>query len=141
MAISLTLLFVVGALSLLVQVLRLGRRPANYPPGPPTIPVFGNIHLVSQSSIPLTHHQLSDATYMQMPTHDAHKQFQKWAEEYGPVYSLILGTKTLIVLSSAEAVKELLDKRSAIYSDRPEMYVGQELASGGLRLLMMVSRM
>lgn len=73
-----------------------------------------------------------------MPTQDAHKQFQKWAEEYGPVYSLILGTKTLIVLSSAEAVKDLLDKRSAIYSDRPEMYIGQDLGSGGLRLLMMV---
>ncbi|KAI1616059.1 putative cytochrome P450 oxidoreductase [Exophiala viscosa] len=117
MATSLTLLLVVGAVSLLVRVLRLGRRPANYPPGPPTVPILGNIHL--------------------MPTHDAHKQFQKWAEEYGPVYSLILGTKTLIVLSSAEAVKDLLDKRSAIYSDRPEMYIGQDLGSGGLRLLMM----
>jgi hypothetical protein len=40
-----------------------------------------------------------------MPTRDAHLQFQAWAEEYGPVYSLILGTKTMIVLSSHEAVK------------------------------------
>ena len=53
-----------------------------------------------------------------MPKQDMHLQFQKWAQEYGPVYSLILGTKTTIVLSSGEAVKELLDKRSAIYSDR-----------------------
>ena len=75
---------------------------------------------------------------LQMPKRDAHLQFQKWAREYGPVYSLILGTKTLIVLSSADAVKELLDKRSGIYSDRQEMYVGQTLCSGDLRLLMMV---
>ena len=73
-----------------------------------------------------------------MPSRDAHKQFQKWAEEYGPVYSLILGTKTLVVLSSDEAVKELLDRRSAIYSDRQDMYIGQTLCSDGLRMLMMV---
>ena len=73
----------------------------------------------------------------QMPTRDAHLQFQKWAEQYGPIYSLILGTKTLIVLSSDEAVKELLDKRSNNFSDRPEMYIGQTLCSGDLRLLMM----
>lgn len=73
-----------------------------------------------------------------MPYRDAHKQFQKWAEEYGPVYSLILGTKTLIVLSSDTAVKDLLDKRSAIYSDRQDMYIGMTLCSGNLRVLMMV---
>jgi hypothetical protein len=73
-----------------------------------------------------------------MPKRDAHLQFRKWADEYGPVYSLILGTKPFIVLSSAQAVKDLLDKKSALYSDRQEMYVGQTLGSGGLRLLMMV---
>jgi hypothetical protein len=73
-----------------------------------------------------------------MPSRDAHKQFQKWAEKYGPVYSLILGTKTSIVLSSDEAVKEQLDRRSAIYSDRQDMYIGQTLCLDGLRMLMMV---
>lgn len=73
-----------------------------------------------------------------MPTRDAHLQFQKWANEYGPIYSLMLGTRVLIVLSSDQAVKDLLDKRSAIYSDRLDMYIGQEICSGGLRFLMMV---
>lgn len=59
--------------------------------------------------------------------------------DVGDVYSLMLGSKTLIVLSSDVAVKELLDRRSATYSDRPELYIGQELCSGGLRMLMMVS--
>jgi hypothetical protein len=76
-----------------------------------------------------------------MPTRDAHKQFQKWAQEYGPVYSLILGTKTWIILSSDVAVKDLIDKRSNIYSDRLDMYIGQALCSGGFRFLMMVSFM
>jgi hypothetical protein len=64
-------------------------------------------------------------------------QFERWAREYGPIYSLMLGTKVMIVLSSDVAVKELLDKRSGVYSDRLDMYVGQTLCSGGLRLLMM----
>lgn len=54
------------------------------------------------------------------------------------MYSLMLGTKTLIVLSSDTAVKDLLDKRSAIYSDRQDMYIGMTLCSGDLRVLMMV---
>lgn len=44
-----------------------------------------------------------------MPQRDAHLQFTKWADEYGPIYSLMLGTRVLIVLSSDQAVKDLLD--------------------------------
>jgi hypothetical protein len=56
-----------------------------------------------------------------------------------PIYSLVLGTKTMIVLSSDTIVKDLLDKRSNIYSDRPDMFIGQKIASGDLRLVVMVS--
>ena len=73
-----------------------------------------------------------------MPTKDVHKQLQQWAKEYGPIYSLMLGTKTTIVLSSDIAIKELLDKRSSIYSDRPDLYLGRTLCSGELRVLLMV---
>ncbi|EMD69700.1 hypothetical protein COCSADRAFT_76274 [Bipolaris sorokiniana ND90Pr] len=71
-----------------------------------------------------------------MPKEKTHLQFKKWAEEYGPVYSLMLGTWTLIVLASDQAVKDLLDKRSAIYSSRPDHYLAQ-VASGGLRFALM----
>jgi hypothetical protein len=116
---SLPLYVLVVALAALAvrQLSRIGRRPSGYPPGPPTLPLLGNLHL--------------------MPKEKAHLQFQKWAEEYGPVYSLILGTKVMIVLSSDQAVKDLLDKRSGIYSSRPDMYIGK-IISGGLRMLLMV---
>ncbi|KAK3335186.1 cytochrome P450 [Cercophora scortea] len=119
MAFNNTLLIpVVVAVAFFIRLLfTTGRRPKNYPPGPPTIPILGNLH--------------------QMPTHDVHLQLAKWAEEYGPVYSLILGTKTLVVLTSDKSVKDLLDKKSGLYSHRPEIYLGNELASGGLRVLMM----
>ncbi|KAL4985308.1 cytochrome P450 [Aspergillus falconensis] len=63
--------------------------------------------------------------------------WQNLRHEYGPIYSLMLGTQCLVVLSSDEAVKELLDRRGGIYSHRQEMYTGQLLCSGGLRMLIM----
>lgn len=58
----------IGAIALVVvigfaRLLLIGKRPKGYPPGPPTIPILGNIH--------------------QMPARDAHLQFEKWAREYG----------------------------------------------------------
>lgn len=50
----------------------------------------------------------------------------------------MLGTRTYVVLSSDTIVRDLLDKRSNIYSSRPDMYMGQDIASGGLRLVLMV---
>lgn len=137
MALTTPTILAIGAFVLLVlKLLTIGRRDKDYPPGPPTIPILGNIHQVQLVSGP--RHLWCILTTHQMPTRDAHLQFQKWANEYGPIYSLMLGTRVLIVLSSDQAVKDLLDKRSAIYSARPDMYIGQELCSGGLRFLMMV---
>ncbi|KAK5017381.1 hypothetical protein LTR60_001962, partial [Cryomyces antarcticus] len=134
------LLAFIGFALIVFRLLRVGRRPSSYPPGPPTVPILGNIHQVSYLPSALSDpalHAHSTLTIRKMPTRDAHLQFQKWAQEYGPVYSLMLGTKTLIVLSSDVAVKDLLDKRSGIYSSRQDMYVGMTLCSGDLRLLMM----
>ncbi|KAK2012068.1 cytochrome P450 [Colletotrichum eremochloae] len=98
------------------QLRNVGRRPKGYPPGPPTLPLIGNLH--------------------QIPSTKPHLQFQKWAKEYGPVYSLILGTKVMIILSSDRAVKDLLDKRSAIYSSRTDVYLGN-VVSANLRVVLM----
>ncbi|KAK4642058.1 hypothetical protein QC761_511720 [Podospora bellae-mahoneyi] len=107
----------IGILAFTIFKLRnVGRRPKGLPPGPPTLPLIGNLH--------------------QIPPKNAYVQFKKWAEEYGPVYSLITGTKVMIVLNTGVAIKDLLDKRSNIYSSRPEMYISS-LASGGLRMLLM----
>lgn len=103
----------------LYRLSRIGRRPKGYPPGPPTLPLIGNLHLMHKEK--------------------GHLQFQKWTNEYGPIYSLILGTKVMIVLSSDETVRDLLDKRSGIYSSRPDMYLSHDIVSGGFRMVSMVS--
>ena len=112
-------LFVLSALFFVaVQCSKVGRRPKNCPPGPPTLPLIGNLH--------------------QMPKKDGHLQFQKWAQEYGPVYSLILGTQIIVVLSSDQSVKDVLDRRGVIYSSRPVRYIAQECISQGHRVVLMV---
>ncbi|KAI1161564.1 cytochrome P450 [Nemania serpens] len=103
--------------ALIWQLRRVGQRPKDYPPGPPTLPVIGNLH--------------------QIPGERRHQQFLAWAEEYGPIYSLITGNKTIIVLNSDVAIKDLLDKRGAIYSSRPDSYIAQTILSRGMRVLFM----
>jgi hypothetical protein len=46
---KLTAALIVGGFFLLRTLLTSGRRPPGLPPGPPTIPLFGNMHLVSPS--------------------------------------------------------------------------------------------
>jgi len=44
----------------------------------------------------------------------------------------------MVVLNSDQAIKDLLDKRSNIYSSRPEMYLGN-VVSNFKRMLLLVS--
>ncbi|KAK5130310.1 hypothetical protein LTR08_002234 [Meristemomyces frigidus] len=96
--------------------LYIGSRAPNLPPGPPTLPLLGNLH--------------------QLPTKGAHFQFTKWAREYGGLYTLKLGTGTAVVITSPRLVKELVDKKGAKYAARPSSYVAR-LISGGDHILLM----
>jgi hypothetical protein len=124
--------FVLYFLYMLAQI---GRRPKDCPPGPPTLPIVGNLHLVKSHHHPI---KTVRADQEQIPSKNPHLQFQKWAREYGDVYSVMMGGRPTIVMSSAEAVKDLLDRKSAIYSDRPDLYTGLTLLSGGKRMGLMV---
>ncbi|EON69256.1 hypothetical protein W97_08416 [Coniosporium apollinis CBS 100218] len=120
MAIHVTIVLSVGFL-LVVGLVRLtlaAARSKSLPPGPPTLPMIGNLH--------------------QIPTKKAYLTFQKWSKEYGPIVSLKLGPGNLIVLNTARAVRDLFDKKGAIYSSRPPNHIGTELiARDNTHLLLM----
>ena len=83
-------------------------------PGPPGLPVIGNL--------------------LQMGT-QPHRMFQLWAKQYGEIFRLKLGNDNWVILCSSDAVREIIDKQSAITSGRPPMPVASDVFSGGNRLL------
>ncbi|KAG8943877.1 hypothetical protein FRC03_002283, partial [Tulasnella sp. 419] len=92
-SLSAALIYAVSKLS------KIGSRDAELPPGPPTLPLLGNLTI--------------------LPLKDAHIKFTEWSRTYGGVYSLKVGSQTIIVVSSPEAIYELLEKNGAITVSRP----------------------
>ncbi|KAJ3785301.1 cytochrome P450 [Lentinula aff. detonsa] len=83
------------------------------PPGPQGLPLLGNVLQVGTTSqLWLT--------------------FDKWKYQYGPIVYLNMAGQNIVVLNTKAAATELLERRSAIYSDRPRSivaeYLGSELA-------------
>ncbi|RAO73303.1 uncharacterized protein BHQ10_009315 [Talaromyces amestolkiae] len=60
---------------------------------------------------------------------------QKWAREHGEIFRTRAGATDFIWLNSMSSVKELYDKRSAIYSSRQPMPMACDTASQGKRMV------
>lgn len=65
------------------------------------------------------------------------QQLRKWAAMFGDIYKVQIGLQNWVFLNSPAAVKDILDKQSAITSGRPPMPVVSDLVSGGQRFLLM----
>ncbi|KAL5514879.1 hypothetical protein ACEPAG_2195 [Sanghuangporus baumii] len=87
------------------------------PPGPPGIPFIGNRH--------------------QMPARKPWRKFEQLNKIYGPVVSLFFGSTPIIVLGTAQAAWDLLEKRSDKYSSRPRFIMSGEILSDNMRGLML----
>ncbi|OEL35131.1 Premnaspirodiene oxygenase [Dichanthelium oligosanthes] len=82
----------------------------NLPPGPWPLPVIGNMHCLLGA---LPHHAMRGL-----------------ARRYGAVMLLRLGHVPTVVVSSAEAAREVLKTHDAVVSDRP-LYVTADILSYG----------
>ncbi|EXJ74267.1 uncharacterized protein A1O5_02563 [Cladophialophora psammophila CBS 110553] len=101
---------------LLYVCLFVGKRGRNFPDGPPTLPVIGNLH--------------------QLPKQKLYLQFTEWAKKYGGLYTIKLGPGTVAVLTDRRIIKQLLEKKSATSSNRPPNEVGRIIGEGDHVLLM-----
>ncbi|XP_077230005.1 cytochrome P450 77A3-like [Tasmannia lanceolata] len=73
----------------------------NLPPGPPGWPIVGNLLQVARSEKPFIHF------------------VRDIIPKYGPIFTLKMGTRTLIIVSSAELAHEALVVNGQIFASRP----------------------
>ncbi|KAG2051336.1 cytochrome P450 [Suillus hirtellus] len=78
-----------------------------YPPGPPGWPLIGNV--------------------LDMPYIRPWLTFTEWGEKYGEISHINVLGRHIVVVNSVKIAMEMLDSKSAIYSDRPILPVGGEL--------------
>ncbi|KAA1476596.1 cytochrome P450 [Dentipellis sp. KUC8613] len=81
------------------------------PAGPRGIPILGNIFQLREDMIPA---------------------FMKWQKIYGDICYVNLAGQPILVINSGRVAFDLLDCRSANYSERPRRIVAGEILCGGL---------
>ena len=121
----------VVAVLLVICLFKATKKCPNYPPGPPRDPILGNARQMTGDHIEL--------------------RFTEWGKRYGLFHSFSVEIKVLtgqlsgvdavigdvnylevlgqplVILNSYTACKDLLEKRSGIYSSRPRLVLLSEL--------------
>nr|XP_006137091.1 cytochrome P450 2K6-like [Pelodiscus sinensis] len=82
----------------------------NYPPGPRPLPVLGNLH--------------------QLDLKRPYRTLLELSEKYGPVFSIQMGPKKMVVLSGYKMVKEALVNQADAFAERPKIPIFEKLAKG-----------
>ncbi|KAK7449241.1 hypothetical protein VKT23_013386 [Stygiomarasmius scandens] len=92
----------------LYRVVNLWRaKPLPFPPGPPGLPVLGNM--------------------FDMPKEKDWMVFSEWGNLYGGVISLRIFGMTFVIINSAEAAMDILEKQNSRTSDRPIVPMASDL--------------
>ncbi|KAG7448607.1 cytochrome P450 [Guyanagaster necrorhizus] len=106
---SLSCTIFAGLLIIFISRLLRVRRSSSLPlpPGPPSLPILGNVTVM-----PSSHEWLT---------------YDKWAKIHGDIIRLNVFGQSLIILSSLETARNLLDRQSAISSDRPRFVMISDL--------------
>ncbi|XP_030532134.1 cytochrome P450 81E8-like [Rhodamnia argentea] len=85
----------------------LRRKPKNLPPGPPSLPVIGHLHLLK---FPL------------------HRTLYNLSNGYGPIMSLRFGVRRVMVVSSLPLAEECFTKNDVVLANRPRLFIAKHLA-------------
>ncbi|KAJ7770565.1 cytochrome P450 [Mycena metata] len=112
MALALSLLALVFAVWFVLHRQRRNNR--LLPPGPPGNWLFGVV----------------------IPKEHAHRKFEEWIKEYGPVISFRRGRELIVVIGRYDAAVEIMEKEGASVADRPSSIAAGDTLSGGMRTLL-----
>ncbi|XP_006795917.1 cytochrome P450 2J6-like, partial [Neolamprologus brichardi] len=76
------------------------RRPKNFPPGPPILPLLGNT--------------------LQLSLENPLKDFERLRKSYGDVYSIFIGPKPAVIINGVKAIKEAMVTKARDFAGRPQ---------------------
>ncbi|XP_078503734.1 cytochrome P450 2K4-like isoform X2 [Lissotriton helveticus] len=82
----------------------------NFPPGPRPLPLIGNLHIMNLKKPYLTFLELS--------------------KKYGPVFSIQMGMKKVVVLAGYETVKDALINHAEEFGERAKIPIFQKMDKG-----------
>ena len=105
-------LIVILSLSLLLKQRKV-KKAYNLPPGPPKLPIIGNLHQVGKLN---------------------HRSLWKLSQKHGPAMLLQLGQMQTLVISSPQMAKEVLKTNDTECCTRPISYAQQKLTYNFLTL-------
>ncbi|XP_044498968.1 cytochrome P450 89A2-like [Mangifera indica] len=83
----------------------------NLPPGPPTIPIIGNLLLFFKSF------------------HELESILRNLHKKYGPILTLKIGSKPAIFIANGSLAHQALIKNSSIFADRPPVLLTDKIIS------------
>ncbi|KAK7331002.1 hypothetical protein VNO77_25211 [Canavalia gladiata] len=83
------------------------RRLKNLPPGPPSLPIIGNLHQLK---------------------HPLHRTLQRLSQKHGQVFSLWFGSRFVVVVSSPSVVRECFTgQNDIVLANRPPLLAGKHI--------------
>ena len=91
------------------------KKPTRIPPGPKGLPIVGNLHQLNDSTLFLQLWQLS--------------------KKYGPLFSVKLGSRPAIVVSSPKLAKEIMKNHDLEFCGRPSLLSQQKLSYEGHEII------
>ncbi|XP_071483426.1 steroid 17-alpha-hydroxylase/17,20 lyase-like [Diadema antillarum] len=100
---------VLGVIIIAIALVKNVMRPRRFPPGPPGLPLIGNIL------------ELNDRSEILL---------DKFMKKYGDIFSLRVGERWVVVLNSVDMIKEAMLKRGAEFAGRPQVYSAEILSEG-----------
>ncbi|XP_028799673.1 cytochrome P450 71D10-like [Neltuma alba] len=105
------ILFTFLCFILLIHKLSNSRKCRNLPPGPPKLPIIGNLHQLLVS----------------IPT----RSLRDLSKKYGPLMYLQLGQLPFMIVSSPEIAKEVMKTHDQIFANRPKTLATDIFAYNG----------